>query len=380
MSFTKKDVNRIIGNLEKGKYKSYFFCPDFDKPSGGVGLLYDHVRIMNELGFPGVVLHQKPGYVPEWLEDRAKGVPIEYLDDDKLELHMEDFFFIPEGFPNVMEMLQKQNVPCKRIVFCQNWYYILNALQPGQTWQSLGVGDCMSVSKFQTHYIQTIFPGMNCKNIVGSIDPEVFFPPKSEIEKRPIVAFIPSRDGGLKSSNVIKTFYMLFPHFKWIQFRQLGGMPTEVFASAMRDAAFYVHFDELSSWGTAPIEAWNSGCLVAGWDGVGGVEYMRPVNVNRETHEVVGNTWLAPNGDIIKLALAIGNMIETWVTDEVPDEIVRNAAIACEIYTPTAERDSIQAIHNEYREERMKELNALKKNIPAATKGKQTKPKLEVVK
>jgi hypothetical protein len=364
MSMKRKDVEEVVEQLEDGDYKSFFFCPDFDKPSGGVGLLYDHVRIMNELGYPATVLHQKKGFTVEWLGDRADGVPIEYLDDGKLELTMKDFFFVPEGMPQIMGMLQQQQVPCKKVVFCQNWYYILNALQPGQTWQSLGIGDCLSVSQFQTNYIQSIMPGMRCKNVYGSIDPEIFYPPKSRTEKKPIVAFYPSRDGGLKSANVIKTFYLLFPHFKWIQFRQMGGLPTEEFAKALRESAFYVHFDEMSSWGTAPIEAWRSGCYLAGWDGVGGVEYMRPVNLAPDADDQRGNSWLAPNGDIIKLALLIGNMIEQWVTDEIDERVDRNMAIACENYTPESERDSIQRAHQEYREERIVELNKFLDSMP----------------
>lgn len=364
MSATQADIKRVIEKLEEGEYKCYFFCPDFDKPSGGVGLLYDHVRIMNELGFPAVVLHQKEGFKVSWLGERAEGVPIEYLQDGSLQVNMEDFFFIPEGFPNVMQMLQEQGVPAKKIVFCQNWYYILNALQPGQTWQSLGIGDCLSVSQWQTNYIQAIMRGMRCKNVVGSIDPEVFFPPESMLDKKPVVAFYPSRDGGTKAANVIKTFYLLFPHFKWIQFRQLGGMPTEDYAAVLRESAFYVHFDEYSSWGTAPIEAWRSGCLLAGWHGEGGMEYMRPVNQSGDKDKPQGNTWLAPNGDIVKLALQIGNMIETFITNSVDPGIRRQMEIACENYTVEAERDSIQQVHNEYREERIAELTVFMKRLP----------------
>lgn len=362
MAVTKKDIAGIIDQLEEGNYKSFFFCPDFEKPSGGVGLLYDHVRIMNELGFNAVVLHQKSGFKVEWLGDRAEGVPVEYIEDNNLNISMHDFIFIPEGMTNIMEQLQQQNVPAKKIVFCQNWLYILNSLQPGQTWQHLGIGDCLSVSDFQTRYIQAIMPGMRCKNVVGSIDPEVFYPPESMLDKKPIVSFYPSRDGGMKSSNVIKTFYLLFPHFKWVQFRQMGGLETEAYAEALSESAFYVHFDEYSSWGTAPIEAWRSGCLVAGWHGEGGVEYMRPVNMTGQGKQ--GNTWLAPNGDIVKLALTIGNMLETWITDSVDPEIIRNAEAACEMYTPEAERDSILAVHNSYREERVAELTGFMDNLP----------------
>lgn len=358
-TITKEQFDEVLDKLENGNYKLYFFCPDFDKHSGGVGLLYDHVRILNENGFNAVVLHNKKGFKPSWLGKRAEGVPIEYMENNTLSLNLEDFFFIPEGFPNVMEMLRQQNVPAKKIVFCQNWYYILNALQPGQTWQQLGIGDCLSVSEFQTRYIQSIFPGIRCKNVVGSVDNEVFKKPDSMTTKLPQVAFLPSRDGGLKSANVIKTFYLLFPHFKWIQFKQLTGLETEEFAAAMRESAFYVHFDEFSSWGTAPIEAWLSGCYVAGWDGVGGVEYMRPVNL-REPDKNTGNIWLAPNGDIVKLALLIGNMIESWVTNEMPKGVNEAAEIACENYTKEAERDSVLTAHKEYCEERIAEIQKLR--------------------
>ena len=120
--------------MEKGDYKIYFFCPDFPKPSGGVGLLYDHVRILVEEGFNAIILHQKDGFVPEWLGDRLKGVPVQYIENTKLQLGIEDFVFIPEGVPSLMENLAKNNAPCKRVVFCQNWYYVLNALPPGITW------------------------------------------------------------------------------------------------------------------------------------------------------------------------------------------------------------------------------------------------------
>jgi len=365
MSITKKDIEDVIGKLEEGDYRALFLCPDFEKPSGGVGLIYDHVRILNELGFNASVVHQKDGFVPEWLGDRAEGVPIIYTEKGDLNINMQDFFFIPEGMTNVMQQMQQQNVPAKKIVFCQNWYYILNALQPGQTWQSLGIGDCLSVSEFQTRYIQSIMPGMRCKNVVGSIDPEVFYPPESDVEKKPIVSFYPSRDrGGMKSTNVIKTFYLLFPHFKWIQFRQMGGLETEDFAAALRESAFYVHFDEYSSWGTAPIEAWRSGCHVAGWDGLGGSEYMRPVNLSDSGGHKTGNMWIAPNGDIVKLALLIGNMIEQWITDNIDKQIVKNAKAACENYTPEAEKDSILRAHNEYREDRIKELQGFADKLP----------------
>lgn len=355
-----KDLDCIIDKLENGKYTSYFFLPDFEKESGGVKLTYDHVKCMNENGFNAVVIHQKDGFKPKWLEDyyptnedgNFEHIPMLYLDSGNLPINMEDFFFIPEGFPNIMENLAQQNAPCKRIVFCQNWYYVLNALPPGMFWNNYGITDCMSVSQSQTDYLRMIMPHVGYKQVYGHISSEVFYPPEKMTDKRMQVAFIPSRDGGTKSHNVIKTFYALFPHFRFIQFAEIKGLSKEDYAALLRESAFFIHFDEYSSWGTAPIEAFLSKTLIAGWDGVGGREYMN-----------TDNMWIVPNGDILRLAMAMGNMVETFMTDDVRQETYDAMSLACVNYSKVSEKDSIITTHNEYREERLIEIERLKELV-----------------
>jgi len=247
-----------------------------------------------------------------------------------------------------MENLQKQNAPCKKVVFCQNWYYILNALPPGVFWPTYGINDCMSVSRSQTEYIKMIMPTVKCKQVYGQIPSDVFYPPEKMTDKKMQVAFIPSRDGGTKSYNVIKTFYAMFPHFRFIQFAEIRNLSKDDYAELLRESAFFAHFDEYSSWGTAPIEAFLSKTLVAGWDGVGGREYMNTENM-----------WIVPNGDIVRLALAIGNMIERYMTDDITEERYNAMQLACTNYSAESEKDSIITAHNEYREERIEEINRM---------------------
>jgi hypothetical protein len=274
---------------------------------------------------------------------------------------MEDFFFIPEGFPNVMENLAKQNAPCKRVVFCQNWFYVLNALPPGQFWNNYGIHDCMSVSKSQTEYLNMIMPQVKCKQVYGQISSKVFYPPENMVDKKLQVAFIPSRDGGTKSYNVIKTFYALFPHFRFVQFAEVRGLAKDDYAKLLRESAFFVHFDEISSWGTAPIEAFLSKTLVAGWDGVGGREYM-----------TTDNMWIVPNGDILRLAMAIGNMVETFTMDDIRPEMWMAMENACTNYSEESERDSIITAHNEYRQERIAEIQGLRDIVQKVESTKET--------
>jgi len=365
-----KDLDKVITKLEDGKYTSYFFLPDFEKESGGVKLTYDHVKCMNENGFNATVIHQKDGFKPKWLEDyyeadkdgNFENIPMLYLESGNLPVNMEDFFFIPEGFPNIMENLAKQNAPCKRVVFCQNWYYVLNALPPGVFWKHYGIDDCMSVSKSQTDYLKMIMPAMKYKQVYGQISSETFYPPEKMTDKKMQVAFIPSRDGGTKAHNVIKTFYALFPHFRFIQFAEIKDLSKDEYAKLIRDSSFFCHFDEYSSWGTAPIEAFLSKTLVAGWDGVGGREYMN-----------TKNCWVVPNGDILRLAMALGNLIETSMTDGITDENWEAMAIACENYSKESEKDSIIQAHNEYRDERLIDIERLKTLVISVEKDKEEK-------
>lgn len=360
MGITKNELKVVIKKIEGEGYTSYFYLPDFEKPSGGIKFVYDHVKCMNENGFSAKIIHQKSGFQPEWLkeyfemeDEKIKGVPVVYLDDGKLQVNMEDFFFIPEGYPQIMENLAKQNAPCKKIVFCLNWYYVLNALSPGVFWGDYGIRDCMSITQTQTDYLKMIMPYLNIKNVSGHIPNDVFYPPTLPEDKKLQVAFIPSRDGGTKSYNVIKTFYALFPHLRFIRFVEVRGLDKEAYAEALRECAFYLHCDEYTSWGTAPLEAFLSNTLVAGWDGVGGREYMNPDNM-----------WVVPNGDILRLSLALGNMVETYMMDEVPDKTYEEMEKATLLYTRETEKDSIISTHNEWREERLVELNRLLEIAP----------------
>jgi hypothetical protein len=100
--------------------------------------------------------------------------------------------------------------------------------------------------------------------------------------------------------------------------------------------------------GTAPIEAFLSDTLVAGWDGVGGREYMSPDNM-----------WIVPNGDVIRLAMAIGNMVESYILDNVDPKIYESMKAATQLYTKETEKDSIIETHNGWRNERIEEMNRL---------------------
>ena len=346
----------VIDCIERGDYTTYFFVPDHAKESGGVKMIYDHVRCLNRHDHRAVVVHQEEGFTPDWLtpyfEADADGslvdVPVRYLSTGDVPLLPEDTFVIPEGFPDLMADQDIIDTGCKRIVFCLNWYYVLNVLPFGTYWDSYGITDCLSITGTQTEYLRQIMPGLRCKQVVGHVPSDVFSPPEAPSEKLLQVAFIPSRDGGTKAHNVIKTFHALHPHLRAVSFVEARGLPRDDYAALLRESAFYLHVDEASSWGTAPIEAFLSHCLVAGWDGVGGREFL-------SDH----NAWLADNGDIMGLARALGRLVEAYLHGSIAPSVWEQMQAATRRYTLEAERDSVLQAHLELRQERLAELRVV---------------------
>jgi hypothetical protein len=218
-------IESVIEKVKNVDFNIYIYCPAMAAPSGGIGVLFKHARILKAAGYKPVIIYEpredaKASYNesmkhkkkiavyepfnPTWAGDlsdlkfQCLGEGDIKFNNGKTEkcapltLNPEDFMIIPEGFPNIME--RTAQIGCKRIVMAQSWYYILNALSIGQTWRNFGINDVISVSDGISQYINTIMPGMNIKQFSQSIDRNLF-KPVSMIDK------VPLNTGGLDSTN-----------------------------------------------------------------------------------------------------------------------------------------------------------------------------------
>ena len=83
----------------------FYLAPDHAAPSWGVGLLYEHVRLLRELDYDAWVLHQRRPFRLAWLESTA---PVAYLDDAALAAGADDLLVVPETM--VAEALDRKSV------------------------------------------------------------------------------------------------------------------------------------------------------------------------------------------------------------------------------------------------------------------------------
>ena len=117
----------------------YYLAPDYDAPSWGVGLLYHHVRILRELGFEAFVVHKRAPFRLRWLD---LDVPIRYLDSGGFQPRPQDLLVVPEVMvhdPTLPAM------PCRRIVFVQGSFLILNGAETAIDYRDLGYEEAIAV-------------------------------------------------------------------------------------------------------------------------------------------------------------------------------------------------------------------------------------------
>ena len=158
----------VIEKLENKDYTLYFFTLDTKgNPTAGIANIYEHVKVLNELGFKAAILHEKDDYrlvgdengngVGDWLGLEYSKLPHVSIEGQQLNISPADFIIIPEIFSNIMD--QVKAFPCKKVVFSQNYDYLLELLPIGKRWNTdYGFNDVITTSQKQADYLTNLFP------------------------------------------------------------------------------------------------------------------------------------------------------------------------------------------------------------------------------
>ena len=381
-------VEKTINKIKDNDFFVHFYCPSINQPSGGIGVLLRIASTFQKNGQKVKIwyephLNQEASikasqktkketlifdeFKPTWVDFSIKDIefiPLGSKENQEvvftsgkrekafaLKVSPEDFMFIPEGFPNIME--RTQSVSCKRIVLAQSWLYILAGMRNGQIWQGFGIKDVVSVSDCITDYVKALMPGIQVKSLKQGINREIFYPPKKRSEKYPIIGYQKGRgpESQMKTHSAIKMFYAANPHMRWWRFVELNGMGREEFAERLRDCAFVLYTDDIAGFGTLPLEAMACGTHVVGYNAPGGSEYVNSDN----------GFWVE-NGNVFQLAEFLGLAVEKWVSGDMDvPQIQEDYEKTLSNYTLEGEEKRILEIIEEYKKQRIDELEGTQK-------------------
>jgi hypothetical protein len=294
-----------INRMKEKLSRIYFMVQDTKgNAKASVRYIYQMALTLKRNGYNAIILHEKPEYfgVSSWLsEEYMTELEHRAIEGTSLEISPDDLIIIPEIYGFVMDQITK--LPCGKIVLSQAFDHIFETLQPGQSWTQLGFYKCITTSEKQKELIQSVMRNVTV-DVVAPYISDVFqkneYPPKTIIN-------IHTRDQR-DTSNLIKSFYVKFPQYRWITFRDLRGLSENEFAEAMKDSFISIWIDQTSSFGTFPLESMKMGIPVLGL-----VPDVVPSWMNEDNGLWVNNKTIIVD--------VLSDFIQNWLEDNLNPEL-----------------------------------------------------------
>ena len=297
-------VKQSIQVLRDKKARIYFLVQDTKgNAKASVRYIYQMAKTLKDNGFNSIILHEKADYsgVIAWLDEEYMSLPHKAIEGQTLEISPEDFLIIPELFGYVMD--QVKQLPCAKIVLTQQYSHMLETLQPGQSWNQFGFMKCLTTTNKQKEYIERIMR----QSSFDVIEPYITdsFKPKST-PAMPIIGIHTKEQ--TDAINIIKTFYLKFPQYRWFTFRDLRGLSEKEFANSLSDCFLSVWIDDDSAFGTFPLESMKSGVPVIG----------KVPNISPDWMTEENGIWIT---DKTLLVDVIADYVQNWLEDNINPEI-----------------------------------------------------------
>ncbi len=284
----------------------YVLCPDHNGVSGGIKILYRHVDVLLKNSFSASILHQQPEFRCTWF---ANSTPVQYLPDIKLDA--QDFLIIPEVFgPRIFELSQHPRIGrnIRKVIFNQNSYYTFlghnvdSVCQSGFATPYANKEEYIAtivVSKDSQHYLEYVFPDIEIHRIHNAINADIF---SYQEEKKPQICFMPRKhpEDALQVLAILRLRGVL----QGIDVVAIDKMNESQVAAVMKESLFFLSFGYPEGFSLPPAEAMACGCLVIGYDGLGGKEYFKPEF-----------SYPVQIGDIIGFADSVEHALTHWRQD-----------------------------------------------------------------
>jgi glycosyltransferase involved in cell wall biosynthesis len=331
----------------------YFGCPDKDYPVGGIRAIYRHVDVLNRNGFDAFVLHHYFPFRCTWFENetrvahqvrnrslgarvarrvrRSLGRPT----STALPLEAGDVLAVPEVMPGLAD--QAPGVP--KVVFNQNAYltfapYTLEVEPQSLAYRRPDVLGAIVVSEDSRSYLETLFPDLLVRRLHYGIDPQLF---AFTAAKKRQIAYMPRKNA--RDIHQVLLRLRLTGRLEGWKLAEIAGRPQAEAAAILRASAVYLSSGSPEGFGLPAAEAMLAGCVVVGYHGFGGSEFLT---------EALG--FPIPLGDVVAFAETVAEVLEKF--DSAPQELTRRAESAsrfvAENYSPEREERDLVEIWSDF--------------------------------
>jgi hypothetical protein len=244
--------------------KVCYFSPDYSLPSGGVRTLYRHVLQLNRRQRPAVVVHTRSGFRTSW---HGIDVPVVWL-EDRARFEPDDVLVFPAGAVTLMR--DSARWPNPRIVAALAWSSIYEQLPPDCDWTDFGIRHVLSPSPTIARFVE------HSMRLPVTLIPEVVdihrYRNRPEL-KEDRICFAPRKSAvGAILQRICTRLGSAAGRYHWVPLLDLAESD---YAAELARARIFLATNSREGANVSVLEAMAAGCIVVGFSGVGGNDFMR---------------------------------------------------------------------------------------------------------
>ena len=327
--------------------------PPMPRMTGGIAVLYQMAGRLRECGYE--VALAGAAEAPGFAEQAARGftlLPWETLAPRRGSgaLRPDDVLVAAEGWPNMTApaLAAKSRV----LVYAQNWAYVFSALPEGISWHTLPVS-FLAVSQPVAHFVEAMAKLPLAGIVRPSIDTALFRPGPAKTSRLVRIAWMPRKNKALAEQ--IRRIAEAMEQGRgasraeWVEIR---NMPPPEVARTLGACHIFLATGFPEGCPLPPLEAMASGCLVVGFSGFGGWDYMRQAEGGRYSPRLEprvvpwgGNGLFAADGDVIEASILLDRAVSLVREQDqgcaaIREEALRTAAA----YSIDAQREEVRVL------------------------------------
>jgi glycosyltransferase involved in cell wall biosynthesis len=340
------NISQLVKNLESKEFKFIFLVPDTKgNPIATVSNLYRHAYSLKQHGYNVAMLTEKKDFisVDAWLDCKfTKELDHYTIEENKLTVSTHDFLIIPELYGAMLKELVDKKVPCEKVLFINSFEYVSDAFDIAKSFSDMGVIDTITTSDTIAELLKSFYRVQNVR-VVNPLIPSIFKP--SDKLAKPVIG-IHFRDQ-LKTRRFIKLFIEKYPLYRFISFLDFHGMPEDVMAQRLSECMVSTWSDDISSFGTFPVESIKCGVPVIG----------RVPNIIPEWIDDKNGIWCATELDMVD---ALGRFVKGWLEDKPAFNVTNVQDTLADKYTETIFNEQVKTAYEDLVSRKIVDLNNIK--------------------
>jgi hypothetical protein len=340
------NIQNGIDKIKNNESKIVFFVQDSKGTAkASVMTMYQHAQTLRELGYEAVILTEREDYIKPgvWMGTEYDEIPHFSVEKNALTIGPADFLVIPEIYGNIVEQVER--LPMEKIVLVQQYEHMLDTYAPGKSWYHYGAHETITTSPTLKKAIEETLR-VNNVTVVPIAIGDHFTP--ATTPQVPVIA-IHSRDIK-KATKIIKQFYLKYPLFKFVSFKDMHNMTNKDFAVQLKECCLAIWLDDNSSFGTFPVEAIKCGVPVIG----------KAPNIIPEWMTDDNGIWLYDENQIVDMMF---NYIKGWLEDTLPENYTTVDTQVAGKYTVADMKAAVKEVYEGYIAKRIQKLEAMQEKV-----------------